>query len=174
MNVSNQVTLRSPRNNGQNMMLVTNVVDDRSSHEISQSQVPVQQNGVMHGAWDSHQSFTSRVDGHPNVNCLAFLPEEIVGFDEVGRIPFGALLLERSWQQRSDTSPSRTLNPVSPRCRGQILHWAGIKIGKRISTQFCMTISFYRCCWSSVYVSFILFFALNMKVFIEVIIYFQR
>lgn len=83
VNVSNQVTLRSPGTNGHNMMLATNVVD-RSSHEISQSQVPVEKSGVKHGA------------------C------------EVGHVPFGALLLERSRQQRSDTSPPRTLNPVSP------------------------------------------------------------
>ncbi|KAL2484939.1 PAP/OAS1 substrate-binding domain superfamily [Abeliophyllum distichum] len=117
MNVRNRVTLRSPSNNGRNMIFVTNV-DDTSSHEISQFQVPIEQSGVKCGACDSHQSFSPCADGHPNVNCLATQSEEIAGFGEVGRVPFGAFMLERSRQQRSVTSPPQTPNPVPPRTQG--------------------------------------------------------
>ncbi|KAL2509798.1 PAP/OAS1 substrate-binding domain superfamily [Forsythia ovata] len=117
MNVRNRVTLRSPGNNGRNMILETNV-DDRSSHDISQFQVPIEQSGVKRGACDSHQSFSPCVDGHPNVNCLATQSEEIAGFGEVGCVPFGAFMLGRSRQQRSVTSPPQTPNPVPPRTQG--------------------------------------------------------
>lgn len=104
----NQVPSRSPRNNGRNMIFTEPNMLDRSSHEHSHSQVPVDKSATVSSS-DSSLPFSPHQNGHPNANGLFVLPEEVVEFEMVGHAS-GTSLSENSRTQRPVSSSPRTFS----------------------------------------------------------------
>lgn len=92
-----QASSRSPHNNGRNMIFVDPNMLERSSHEPSQPQVPIEKT-LMVGSPDSYLPFTPLANGyHPNSNGLFIQLESILEFQLVGNPP-GTPVSEKSRQ----------------------------------------------------------------------------
>ncbi|KAA8517527.1 hypothetical protein F0562_017843 [Nyssa sinensis] len=100
----NQAPVRSPRNNGRTVTPMEANLAVKSSHELSQAQLPLDQGGERCGSSDTHQSGSPGGRLQPIVNGLILQSNGLADFGSVGQLPMGAPLLESSRQPNHASS----------------------------------------------------------------------